>query len=248
MRTCYTYILLGLGVIATSASAQTVVPPNIRASNTIEKLTDFRGLETGEMLFGIPLTEGKVIGDTYLDTKWKTGSIMLYDKEKLIERYPIRYDIYTNELDIKAGQQVKVIAGNKIKSFSWIDSSYTEPVYFINACDFKNEEGTQFRGFFQVLVDGPLPLLCKTDIVVRKADYNVQMNVGSKDDKILKKEKYYYLKDGKALEVPGSKKKMLALFGEHAITIEKYIKENRSSSKEDELLLAFDQYRKLVRN
>ena len=248
MRTCYTYILLGLGVIATSASAQTVVPPNIRASNTIEKLTDFRGLETGEMLFGIPLTEGKVIGDTYLDTKWKTGSIMLYDKEKLIDRYPIGYDIYTNELDIKAGQQVKVIAGNKIKSFSWIDSSYTEPVYFINACDFKNEEGTQFRGFFQVLVDGPLPLLCKTDIVVRKADYNVQMNVGSKDDKILKKEKYYYLKDGKALEVPGSKKKMLALFGEHAITIEKYIKENRSSSKEDELLLAFDQYRKLARN
>jgi hypothetical protein len=248
MQVCYSYSVLVLCLIAISTSAQTVVPPNIRASNTIEKLTDFRGLETGEMLFGIPLPEGKVIGDTYLDTKWKTGSIMLYDKEKLIERYPIRYDIYTNEVDIKAGQQVKVIAGNKIKSFSWIDSSYTETVYFINARDFKNEEGTQFSGFFQVLVDGPLPLLSKTDIVVRKADYNVQMNVGSKDDKILKKEKYYYLKDGKALEVPGGKKKMLALFGEHAITIETYIKDNRSSSREDELLLAFDQYRKLVRN
>lgn len=248
MRVCYCNISLVVCVMAISASAQTVVPPNIRASNTIEKLTDFRGLETGEMLFGIPLPEGKVIGDTYLDTNWKTGSIMLYDKDKLIERYPIRYDIYTNELDIKTGQQVKVIAGNKIKSFSWIDSSYSEPVYFINARDFKNEAGTQLSGFFQVLVDGPLPLLCKTDIVVRKADYNVQMNVGSKDDKILKKEKYYYLKDGTAVEVPAGKKKMLALFGEHAIAIEKYIKDNRSSSKEDELLLAFDQYSKLVRN
>lgn len=248
MQIRYSYIVLVLCVISVASSAQTVVPSNIRASNTIEKLTDFRGLETGEMLFGIPLPEGKVIGDTYLDTNWKTGSIMLYDKEKMIERYPIRYDIYTNELDIKTGQQVKVIAGNKIKSFSWIDSSYAEPVYFINARDFKNEAGTQLSGFFQVLVDGPLPLLCKTDIVIRKADYNVQMNVGSKDDKILKKEKYYYLKDGKAREVPAGKKKMLALFGEHAITIEKYIKDSRSSSRESELLLAFDQYRKLVVN
>jgi hypothetical protein len=248
MQIRYSYIVLVLCVISVASSAQTVVPPNIRASNTIEKLTDFRGLETGEMLFGIPLPEGKVIGDTYFDTKWKIGSVMLYGKDKLIERYPIRYDIYTNELDIKTGQQVKVIAGNKIKSFSWIDSSYTEPVYFVNAHDFRNEEGTPFSGFFQVLVDGPLPLLCKTDIVVRKADYNVQMNVGSKDDKILKKEKYYYLKDGKALEVPAGKKKMLALFGEHAITIEKYTKDNRSSSRQSELVLAFDQYRKLLGN
>jgi hypothetical protein len=244
----YFFILLALLVIAQNSDAQSVVPSNIRATNTIDKLSDMRGLETGEMLFGIPLPEGKVIGDTYLDVQWKTGSIMLYDKDKLIERYPIRYDIHADELDIKTGKSVKVIAGNKIKSFSWIDSSYTVPIYFINAKDFKDEEGGSFSGFFEVLVDGTLPLLRKTDIVVKKADYNVQLNVGSTDDKILKKDIYYYLKDGKALEVPSSKKKLLALFGQHAEAVEKYIKENKGATKQRDLVLAFDYYKKLVKN
>lgn len=244
LRWCFVFLLIAIG---TRGQAQSVVPPNIRAGNTIDKLTDMRGLETGEMLFGIPLAPGKIIGDTYLDTRWKIGSIMLYEKDKVVERYPIRYDIHANELDIQVGQNIKVLSGNKIRSFSWIDSAATEPVYFINARDFVNEEGVKFTGFFCVLVDGPLPLLCKTELVVRKADYNEQLNVGRKDDTILKKEHYYYLQAGKAIEMP-SRKKLPAIFTSHASEVEKYIKDNHiGASREHDLVLVFNYYKTLVK-
>src|SRR5215204_7443749 len=86
-----------------SYSQGSVIPSNVRAVNTIERLTDSNGLGNNEMMFGIPLPEGKVIGDTYLSTEWKKSVILLYDKNKLIEGFPLRYDIKSDELDIKGG-------------------------------------------------------------------------------------------------------------------------------------------------
>lgn len=165
--------------------ASTVVPSNVRATNTIERLTDSNGLGTNEMLYGIPLPEGKVIGDTYLYPEWKRSAILLYEGNKLLEGYPIRYDIKADELDVKTPSSVKVLAGKNIKSFIWIDSVSTVPNYFINAREYKLD-GVSLAGFFEVLVNGNTPLFKKTRVTIKKADYNVQLSIGSRDDKILK--------------------------------------------------------------
>ena len=47
--------------------AQAVVPENVRAANTLEKLQDLDRMGNADMLYGIPLPPGKVIGDTYID-------------------------------------------------------------------------------------------------------------------------------------------------------------------------------------
>ena len=39
----------------------------------------FRGLSNGELVLGIPMAPGKVVGDTYMSEDWKTGTILLYD-------------------------------------------------------------------------------------------------------------------------------------------------------------------------
>ncbi len=65
-----------------------VVPNNIRAVNTLEKLYDPDGLGRTDMLYGIPQPEGKVVGDTYFSTQWKTSTILLYKDEKMIEGFP----------------------------------------------------------------------------------------------------------------------------------------------------------------
>src|SRR5688572_15892134 len=83
------------------AGAQAVVPENVRATNTLERLQDLDGLGLGDMLYGIPQPPGKVIGDTYLNTRWKQTSMLLYDSEKLLEGYPVRYDIQLDELEVK---------------------------------------------------------------------------------------------------------------------------------------------------
>ena len=92
-------VLFLMSIASLNSHAQgSVIPSNVRAVNTIERLTDSNGLGNNEMLYGIPLPEGKVIGDTYLSTEWKRSVILLYDKNKLIEGFPARYDIKADDV------------------------------------------------------------------------------------------------------------------------------------------------------
>jgi len=242
-------ILFLLSVASIDSYAQgSVIPSNVRAVNTIERLTDSNGLGTNEMMFGIPIPEGKVIGDTYLSTEWKRSVILLYDKNKLIEGFPIRYDIKADELDVKSASGVKVLEGRKVKSFMWMDSSRAEPYYFINAKDFK-VDGTSLIGFFEVLVDGNSPLFKKMNVSIKKADYNVILSVGSRDDKILKNATYYLAEGTSAYEIPGSKKKFLQLLKSKADDVESYMDSNGLSiKKEEELILICKYYNSLKNN
>jgi hypothetical protein len=241
-------IFVLLGTIS-HGYAQAVVPPNIRATYTIDALTDTDRMGLQDMVYGIPMEPGKVIGDTYLETHWKTANILLYEKEQLIKNYPVRYDIRLDEVEVKSRDGVKVLKGTKIKSFVWIDSVSRVRSYFINAKDFKNESNVPYTGFFQVLVDGSLPLLKKTLIEIKKADYNIQMNVGSHDDKILKKTEYYTLIDNQVVELPSGKKKLIAMFPDKVEAVEKFIKDSDLTvSREDHLALIFTHYNSLENN
>jgi len=224
------------------------IPQNVRAVNTIERLTDSNGLGNNEMLYGIPLPEGKVVGDTYLSTEWKKSVILLYDNNKLIEGFPVRYDIQSDDLEVKSRTEVKVLQGRKVKSFMWIDSSRSEPYYFINARDFKLD-GVPLTGFFEVLVDGNSPLFKKVNVSVKKADYNVTLSVGSRDDKILKNSTYYFANGNSIYEIPGTKKKFLQLLKSKAEQVGSYMDENGLSvKKEEELAAIFKYYNSLNNN
>ena len=234
-------VLLMLAV-ALEGKSQAVVPPNIRTTNTLEKLFDYNGIDEGDILYGIPLPEGKVVGDTYMDTHWRNANAMLYEKEKLIQGFPMRYDIYLDELEFKGKSGIKVLAGSKVKSFVWADSITREPAYFINGKSFRNEDDVPFTGFFEVLEEGSVPLLKKTYISVRKADYNVAMNVGSRDDRILKKNKYYVFKENRLMELPGSRKKFLIIFNDNP-RLDEFIRQNGLSvTDEGDLKLIMSHY------
>ena len=142
---------------------------------------------------------------------------------------------------------MKVVGGDKVKSFIWIDSVSRVPSYFVNARDFKDKDQTRLSGFFQVVVDGPLPLLKQTTVYVKKADYSVQFDVGSRDDKILKKTELYFARDGQVMELPPSKKKLLPLFGDKAEAIGKFIQDqNLAVSREADLVTLFKHYNSLI--
>ncbi|MEO7990325.1 MAG: hypothetical protein ABI663_12340 [Chryseolinea sp.] len=230
-------ILLLFTFFALYASAQqgSALPPNIRAVNTIERLTDSNGLGTNEMMYGIPFPEGKVIGDTYLNLEWRKATILLYDADKLIEGYSARYDIQTNELDIETSNGIKALSGTKVKSFVWMDSQTGKSSFFINAKEYHYNE-TVLNGFFEVRADGATPLFKKVNLILKKADYNVALNTGSRDDKILKKVVYYYGQGDQVLLLPSSKKKMLSIFKKDADKVNAFINENGLSVKNEDHL------------
>jgi hypothetical protein len=236
-------------VLASKGYSQSVVPNSIRASNMIERLFESNGITNAAILYGIPMLPGKVVGDTYLQTHWKNSTILLYEKDKLIEGYPVRYDLYLDELEIKAKNGIKVLKGNKIKSFVWVDSITRTPSYFVNAKEYKNDDNVGLTGFFEVLTEGSLPLVKKTTIQIKKADYNIQFNVGSQDDKILKKQDFYCLKADQIIEIPSSKKKFLSLLGDKSETVEQFMKDHvLTTTKEDDLKMIFEHYNSVVNN
>ena len=222
------------------------IPSNIRASYTMESLSDGSQVSLNEVLYGVAAPPGKVIGDTYLTPNWLKSAIQLYKDDRVIQGYSVRYDIYADALDIKTNNGVKVLEGKRIKSFSWLDSTRVEPVFFVNARDYKFEN-TPLTGFFEVLVDGPAPLFKRTQLRVKKADYNVSFDVGSRDDKILKERSYYVGQSKAVVELGNAKKKVLPIFGNRSDEMEKFMSDNNLSLKnEADLVRLFKHYNTLI--
>lgn len=238
--------LFTLSGLLTMAQAQTVIPNNLRASISLERLTDANGLRTTDMLFGIPMPPGKVIGDSYLDTHWKRSSFMFYNVDKTFDNYKARYDIRTNELEIKTPTEVKVVEGSRVRNFALTDSLNLHTAFYANAKDF-TLDGKKQSGFFEVIEDGKIALLKKTDIEIKKPDYNVALSVGSLDEKILKKDTYYLLKGKELQEV--RRKKFFAAFGDQASVVEAYADKNSLSPGDPrELQLIVQYYNSLAAN
>lgn len=230
---------------ATAALCQAAVPNNIRATNTLDRLLDFDGLDTWDVLYTFPSDDKRVVvGDPYLDANWQKSTVLLSD-DKLLEGYPVRYDIQSRKLEVKSKYGIKVLEARRVKSFVSLDSLNNTPKYFINSTRFKDEKGNVTEGFFEVLSDGKLPLFKSVSVEMKPANYRPELNMGSREDKILKKVKYYYMKDQNIFEVPSNAKKLGVIFGDRAEEIQKFIKTNKLSLKEElPLKTVFDKYNK----
>ena len=216
-------ILIFGGLLPVHAQNSSVIPPNVRATNTLE---DLSRLTPNEMLYGIPLPPKQLLGDAYLNPHWQSANILLFTRETLLEGYPVRYDLLKDELEVKAKDGIKVLEGKRVKTFVWMDSVTRQPEYFINASQYTNSENSKMTGFFEVLVDGKFPLLSRPTATIREADYNVQFNVGSRDDKIIKKETLYYTKNNIVYELPKARKKFVAVFPDERDNVEAFIRTN----------------------
>jgi hypothetical protein len=225
-----------------SAQQAPLVPPVIRATNFSERLNYQIGAGTTSLL-GMPIRAADVIGDTYLFTDWRQSNVMLYDSDKLIENHVIRYDMKDDNIEFKFGNDIRVLKGSRVKSFVCIDSVSKTPTYFMNGKDFVNKDNTPFDGFMQVLSDGSMPLLKRYEIYIKQPDFNLALNVGSIDYKIIKRLQYYYMLDGKLHLLPSGKGAILKVFGEDKEQVKKFMKLNNVQvSEEHHLSAVFDYY------
>jgi len=233
--------VLGVMMMSRVGLSQTAMPQNIRATNTLDRLSDVDGLSRSDLLYGIPLPPGEVIGDTYLDKKWNIASFILSDSEKLIEGYYVKIDVKADMLEIKTKSGIKVIEGKKVKSVVWLDSVTNQPHYFASARDYKLD-GVPLTGFLEVMVDGSMPLMKRTTIFEKEPDYIPAFDVGSRDTKIFKKEAFYYAKKGELAKIT-NKKNLLPAFADQSGDIETYIKINKLDvSKQNGLVRVFEYY------
>ncbi|MBS9524095.1 hypothetical protein KI659_08725 [Litoribacter alkaliphilus] len=200
----------------------------IRATNIQETLINRPNFVGGNMVYGIPDEPKRVLGNFYLDPKWNKSTLMLYKNDQILTDHLVRYNIESHQFEAIApnSDQVKTIPGLRVHNLVWIDSVHQVPRYFVNGMEFL-DQGVPISGFFEILVDGELPLVRRTVTTLKRANYNTALMIGNKDDEIKKKNIYYFVKDKQVLEVPRKKKKLLKIFDDKEQEVEGFIDANR---------------------
>lgn len=222
-----------------------IVPQNIRATNFAERL-NYQLTAGSTSLLGIPMRGAEIIGDSYLFPEWRISTVMLYEEEKLLENYLIRYDMMDDKLEFKFPTDIRVLNANRVRSFVTIDSISREQTYFVNGRDYSTLDNLPYQGFLQVISDGKKPLVKGYDIIIKKPDYNMALMVGSIDYKIIKNPKYYYVVNSKVYPLPSSRKKILDVLNDKRVEMERFIKVNQLQlSMEHHLYAIFEYYNRI---
>ncbi|PZX54877.1 carboxypeptidase-like regulatory domain-containing protein [Algoriphagus chordae] len=231
--------LLKHGAAGTGAAIQ----HSIRANNIMRLLNERPNFMGGNMIYGLPPQAAEVEGDNYLDIKWNTASLLLYKDQKMLEGYRIRYDISSNSFEMLAPEsnQISRLAGLRVQNVVWVDSVYKVPRYFVNGMDFL-DEGSPISGFFEVIVDGELPLMRRTMAVFKESNYNEALMIGNQNHQIIKRNIYYYLDEKNVIEVPTKRKQLYLIFGEKAEQMKEYINANALSIREPSALFQIFTY------
>ncbi|MEQ8425614.1 MAG: hypothetical protein RIA63_12945 [Cyclobacteriaceae bacterium] len=213
----------------------------MRVRLTTDALSNIGTLGNSGALYGVDSPPGRVKGDYYLDSRWNKGAILAYEVDKVIEGYLVKYDINGNSIEIKASKIHRLISVDRVQSIVWYDSLTSAPHAFVNAKEFK-ENGVPLTGLIEVVSDGKIPLMKRTTLYVKKPNYVVAMDVGSKDTEIMKLEKFYYAK-GKDLFEVKKKKDLLVLFGDKGPEMDEFIKRNAINLRQEAgLKILFSHY------
>jgi hypothetical protein len=239
-------LISGLLTVVTilGASAQTTIPQQMRTQQALNDLSHGATDRVGNVVYGVPAPPGLVVGDEYLDNKWNVGNLMMQSGE-LFERYKVRYDLKNQNLEIESLSGVKVIDSKMIRSVVWRDSETEQTRYFVTAKEFKLDDAPLI-GILEVLIDGPVPLLRRHTLAIKKPDYNAALDVGSRDTKIYKKSTLYFAQNNVLTEVKG-KKWPAALFGEHNARMEEFMEANKLGVKDNQdVITIFEYYNALL--
>jgi len=189
--------------------------------------------------FGIPLPPASLEGDFYLDSEFRQGSFELTISPKVYEDMTIRYDLRSNLIEINYEDGVRGLDGNKVKYFELRNSpkGFTK---YVNVNQLKGSgDDMPSNTFLQVIIDDEIPLYSYEKITIKKADYNVALNVGSKNDQILKKPVYLSIVDGIAYELTkGGNSNVFSLVPGKESELKAYAKANKIKPKDVEDYIA----------
>lgn len=240
------FLLSGVFSVACfSSMAQSALPAQIRLRETMDGLSDPAGMTRGEVLYGVPIEPGRLLGDYYLDSKWNMGSLLVYGTDRVIDGYYMKYDIEGNSVELKVDDQIKLLSVRKIESIIWRDSITNSSRAFVNSKEYTLDGGA-LAGLLEVLEDGAIPLVKRTTIWIKRPDYVPAFDVGNKDTQINKRDNFYLAKNKKLTEIK-KKKDLLLAFGDKSVEMEKYIKVNKLNLKDERgLRVLFHHYNSMV--
>ena len=213
-------------------TASTAGNEYLQKQNAVDRLA---AVNPNTATFGIPLPPASLEGDFYLDSEFKEGSFELTVSPKVYDDMVIRYDLRSNLIEINYDDGVRGLDGNKVKYFD-LKTSTNKYKRYVNVNQLKGSgDDMPTNIFLEVILDGAVPLYSYEKITIKKADYNVALNVGNKNDQILKKPVYLSIVDGKAIELTkGKNSNVFSLLPGKENELKAYAKANKIKPKDVE--------------
>ena len=138
----------------------------------------------------------EVTGSIYLYNEWRTAHVILKKGVLSVSTLPnvkVRLDLRINSIELNTDVGVRILEGPKIDTLI-VNDPLDRPEVFVNCANF-NFEGTKLTGFCKVLASGSVALVERSYVEILKANYNVAMDIGNKDDQLIGKTKMYLIKN-----------------------------------------------------
>ena len=205
------HLLLGLNVCV----AQGLLLSDVRAS-------------------GKPLTadaDGTVTGTPYLHDTWANGMVYITEKIKSDNTW-IRYDIYTDRVEVKEKENVFTLDPIRIKGFKYsinIDEELQER-HFRNG--FTQIKPASPASYFEVLFEGKNTFLKR---YTKKLGYDATSYGSSSSKSFQDQSMFYVLKaNGEVVEFAETKKALLKAFPLNEKEISTFIKQNQIKVSDSE--------------
>lgn len=195
----------------------------------------------GGIVQEVPLEEPKLLGNTYLSDNWYRGTLFLFSGHK-IENYLLRYDIKNHvvEIRIEDEDKVKVLQGIRIEKFEWYNAELDQRETFINSSII---DPAISSSFFKILSKGDkIDLLMRYQVKLIKGNYVQALDMGERDNKLVKVKKFYFQIGKRLIEAPNKKKKLEPLFPDSYDEIKSYVKSENLRLKEEESLIKLTEF------
>jgi hypothetical protein len=170
---------------------------------------------------------GEVKGSSYLNEDWITSIVYLKPGHFSIDKFEgirIKANLQSNGIEIETEAGIKLIESSIFDKFEWTNPQTNEKEEYVN-CNKFSVGGTRLDGFCRISGD-KIRLVSRNYVEIIKSNYNVAMDVGSKEDEIIKKSKCYLLTDDVLIECK-NKQTLYSTMADKAAEIKTFIQVNK---------------------
>ena len=151
------------------------------------------------IIYGVSQEAGKVQGDVYLDAEWQKADVWFYPEvvaqydpkaSDKVSSLPIRIDLGNQYVEFKLPEGVKAIEAGSIKKIELHGEAPGGVRTFVNTKQY-GQTDKNLGGFAEVLSEGKITVVKYTKLWLKQPTYNVALNVGERDAKLIKQKDYY---------------------------------------------------------
>lgn len=231
IKLLHCFILIILAFATGTASAQRgerlALPPGEYFQNQQFTIVSYDNIR--EMSERVAAATGSV----YINDTWTTGTLYTASGH-VLQNAQLKYDIKHDVMEINTPGGVKTLQGKYIKQFEL--QVPTQKALYVSGSD-KDIAAGVHTGFYKVLATAQdIKLLSRTELYLQKSNYSPQFDVGSKSDKLVKKENLYLAKGNDLTKL---EKDSFTVFGDKADRVKAYAKANKLKlhKKEDAIAI-----------